>query len=54
MGRRQGATEEPFAVAVDLFWQFQLATAEVEAVGGRTGGGEDVGVESIDDKAVHY
>ena len=36
---------------MDLFWQLQLAAAEVEAVGGRSGGGEDVGMKAIDDEA---
>ena len=38
----------------DLLWQFELAAAEVEAIGGGASGGEDFGVESIDDEAAVF
>jgi len=39
---------------MDLFWQLQLAAAEVEAVGGRSGGGEDVGMKAVDEPALLF
>ncbi len=47
---RDGALAAAKRVGSALLGELELAAAEVEAVGGGSGGGKDVGVQAIDDE----